>query len=88
MQSFAVKQNFPNPFNPTTVINYSIAKADNVTLKVYNTLGMEVATLVNEHREVGNYKAEFNAANLVSGVYFYKITSGNNLEIKKMLLLK
>ncbi len=86
--NFTVKQNFPNPFNPTTVINYSIAKADNVTIKVYNTLGMEVATLVNEHQEVGKYKTEFNASELVSGVYFYKITSGNNLEIKKMLLLK
>jgi hypothetical protein len=85
---FIVKQNFPNPFNPTTVINYSIATADNVTIKVYNVLGMEVATLVNKHQEVGKYKTEFNASELVSGVYFYKISSGNNLEIKKMLLFK
>lgn len=87
-ESFNISQNYPNPFNPTTVINYSIAKSDNVTIIVYNSLGMEVTTLVNRFKSAGNYQVEFNASSLASGIYFYKIVSGNNLDIKKMLLLK
>lgn len=85
---FSLEQNYPNPFNPTAVIIYTIATANNVSIKVYNSLGMEVKTLVNEYKKAGNYKAEFNASEFVSGVYFYKIISGNNQDVKKMIVLK
>ncbi len=85
---FSVKQNFPNPFNPTTKIEFSIPSDNNVELKVYNVLGMEVATLLNEHRQAETHSIEFNASNLSSGIYFYKVVSGNYSEIKKMLLLR
>lgn len=85
---FSVQQNFPNPFNPTTKIEYSIPSNDNVQIKVFNVLGMEVATLLNEHRQAGKQSVEFNASNLSSGIYFYKIVSGNYSDIKKMILLR
>lgn len=93
---FSLSQNYPNPFNPTTMIQYDIPKASFVTLKVYNVLGQEVATLVNEKREAGSYEIEFNGLNLTSGVYFYQllVSSPNQLKFeqkiitKKMLLLK
>lgn len=87
-EGFSVKQNFPNPFNPTTKIEFSIPLENNVEIKVFNLLGMEVATLLNEGREAGTYSIEFNASNLSSGIYFYKIVSGNYSEFKKMILLK
>jgi len=87
-QEFQLQQNYPNPFNPSTVITYSIAKAGNVTLKVYNMLGQDVATLVNGYQAANTYKVNFNASGLSSGVYFYKLTSGNNEIIKKMVLMK
>lgn len=86
--SFDLKQNFPNPFNPTTNINFSIPKSGMVTLKVYNMLGKEVATLVNEVKTAGNYIVGFNASNLPSGAYFYRIEAGNFNDTKKMLLIK
>ncbi len=86
--AFALNQNYPNPFNPTTVIKYSIAEESFVTLKVYNTLGKEVASLVNENMSGGSHNVEFNAANLASGIYMYTIQAGNNLLTKKMLLMK
>jgi len=85
---YALDQNFPNPFNPTTSIKYSVAKAGLVTLKVYNTMGQEVASLVNEAKEIGSYEVNFNAANLSSGVYFYEINSGDFTSTKKMMLIK
>ena len=85
---FALAQNYPNPFNPSTVISYSIPKASNVTLKVYDVLGNEVATLVNQFQNANSYKVNFNAASLASGVYIYKIEAGNFTMSKKMLLLK
>ena len=85
---FLVKQNFPNPFNPTTKIEFSIPSDNNVEIKVFNALGMEVATLLNEHRQAGTHIIEFNASNLASGIYFYKIVSGKYSEIKKMILLR
>ncbi|MGE5363464.1 MAG: T9SS type A sorting domain-containing protein [Bacteroidota bacterium] len=85
---FSVKQNFPNPFNPTTKIEFSIPSENNVTIKVFNILGKEVATLLNEHRKSGTYSIDFYASNLSSGIYFYRIVSGNNSEIKKMILLR
>ncbi|MFA6596938.1 MAG: T9SS type A sorting domain-containing protein [Ignavibacteriaceae bacterium] len=89
---FSVKQNFPNPFNPTTKIEFSIPSDDNVQIKVFNVLGMEVATLLDEHRQAGTYSVEFStiggASNLSSGVYFYRIVSGKYSQIKKMILLR
>jgi hypothetical protein len=86
--NYALSQNFPNPFNPVTNIHFSIPEAGFVSLKVYNLIGQEVATLVNEYINVGTYKVDFDAANLTSGIYFYKITSGNYSETKKMMLMK
>ena len=80
--------NYPNPFNPTTVINYQIARNGYVTLKVYDILGREVATLVNEYEATGSYSVTFNASNLASGVYIYQLRSGNFLATKKLLLMK
>ncbi len=88
ISEFKLEQNYPNPFNPTTAIKYEIPKEGFVSVKVYNSLGQEVMTLVNEKQNVGSYIVEFDANSLSSGVYFYKLVSGNNLNIKKMLLLK
>jgi hypothetical protein len=85
---FSVRQNFPNPFNPTTRIEYSIPMDNKVEIKVYNILGMEVAELLNENQAAGRYNIEFNANHLSSGIYFYKVVSGNFFEIKKMILLR
>jgi hypothetical protein len=85
---FDLLQNYPNPFNPTTSINYSIPEAALVIIKIYDALGREVATLVNEYKPAGNYKVEFNASKLVSGVYFYRMESGSYSQTKKLLLLK
>ena len=87
-KEFKLLQNYPNPFNPTTVIEYSIPKASHVSIKVFDILGKEVATLVNKNQENGSYKVQFNATKLSNGTYFYKIKSGDFTEIKKMLLLK
>lgn len=86
--SYLLKQNFPNPFNPTTNINFSIPKSGLVTLKIYDMVGKEVATLVNEVKTAGNYIVGFNASNLPSGTYFYRITTDNFVDTKKMLLVK
>ena len=81
-------QNYPNPFNPTTTINYSIAKESFVTIKVYDFLGREIKTLVNEEKPAGSYDVTFNANNLSSGIYFYAIKAGDFVQAKKMILLK
>lgn len=92
---FFLRQNFPNPFNPSTKISFSIPNEEFVSLKVFNSLGEEVAELVNETKPAGNYSISFDAGgqsgevrNLSSGVYFYKITAGNFLETKKMIYLR
>lgn len=85
---FALEQNYPNPFNPTTKIEYSIAKAGNVQLVVFNSIGEEIAVLVNETQQAGRYEINFDASRLSSGVYFYKITAGEFNSIKKMILIK
>jgi hypothetical protein len=85
---FRMEQNYPNPFNPSTDISYTIAKAGNVTLKVYNMLGQDIATLVNGFQTANTYKVNFNASGLSSGVYFYKLSTGSNEMIKKMVLMK
>lgn len=85
---FAVQQNYPNPFNPTTKIDFSIPARSNVSLVVYNVIGQQVATLVNETMETGFHTVNFNASSLSSGIYFYKLTAGNFSSVKKMMLLK
>jgi len=85
---FELRQNYPNPFNPTTTINYQIIKNDFVSIKVYDVLGNEVATLVDEEKPAGNYEIIFNTSELSSGTYFYKLQAGSFFETKKMLLLK
>jgi len=93
-KEFHLFQNYPNPFNPSTVISYTVAplnlpKGETlVTIKVYDILGREVATLVNEEKSAGTYSVKFNAGNLSSGTYLYRIVSGNYTQVKKMLLLK
>jgi len=83
-----LSQNYPNPFNPTTKINFAIPKQGFVTMKIYDVLGREVRTLVNEVKQAGNYTVDFNAAEFASGVYFYKLTSGDFSDIKRMILVK
>jgi hypothetical protein len=85
---YNLAQNYPNPFNPTTVITYSIPASSNVVINVYNVIGELIKTLVNQYQEAGIYKINFDAGGLSNGIYFYKIQSGNFVEIKKMLLLK
>ncbi len=85
---YELMQNYPNPFNPTTTINYSVAKQGLVTLNVYNMLGQRVATLVNKVQNTGRYSVNFDALKLASGVYLYRIQSGNFSLTKKMILLK
>ena len=85
---FELKQNYPNPFNPTTSIECVVPSSEYVSLKVYDVLGNEVASLVNENKNAGSYRIDFNASTLSSGVYFYKITAGNYTETKKMMLIK
>ncbi|GJQ64482.1 MAG: hypothetical protein SCALA702_35350 [Melioribacteraceae bacterium] len=85
---FALNQNYPNPFNPTTTISFSIAERANVSLVVYDAIGRTIETLVSEVKEAGNYEVTWSADNYSSGVYFYKLTSGNFVSTKKMLLVK
>jgi hypothetical protein len=85
---FVLYQNYPNPFNPNTKIKFVIPKSSFVNLKIYNVLGKDVATLVNEERPAENHEVEFNATDLPSGVYFYRIKAGLFIETKKMILMK
>ncbi len=85
---YALMQNYPNPFNPSTEIEYSIPESGNVKLKVFNSLGQEVAVLKNGIEEAGVHKVNFNASNLSSGIYFYRLESGKYVNIRKMILLR
>ncbi len=88
-EGFELKQNYPNPFNPSTKINFSIPKASNVTLKIYDAIGKEIYTLVNEFKAAGNYSYEFNVpSDMTSGVYFYTLSSDNFTSTKKLTLVK
>jgi gingipain R len=86
--SFSLSQNYPNPFNPVTHLEFGISNLGFVTLKVYDILGNEVKTLVNESKPAGKYEVEFDGSNFSSGIYFYKLTAGDFSEVKKMTLLK
>ncbi len=86
--NYSLSQNYPNPFNPTTNIKFAIPTSGLVSLKVYNMLGKEVATLVSSNLSAGTYSYDFNASNLASGVYFYKLETANFSEVKKMSLIK
>lgn len=85
---YSLEQNYPNPFNPATNIKYTIPKISAVTLKIYDVVGREVAMLVNETKQPGVYTVDFNASNLASGIYFYKIEAGDYSAVKKMMLIK
>jgi hypothetical protein len=96
-EKFSLHQNYPNPFNPVTKIRFDIAKPSPliplqsgkfVKLIVYDILGKEVATLVNENLQPGTYEVSFNGSNLTSGVYFYKLTTGDFIAVKKMIMIK
>ena len=85
---FSLNQNYPNPFNPTTTISYQLSANSKVTLKIYDVLGNEVASLVNEEKPAGRYSVNFNGSKLASGVYFYRMQAGSIVETKKLILLK
>ncbi|MBT8378419.1 MAG: T9SS type A sorting domain-containing protein [Ignavibacteria bacterium] len=84
----ALNQNYPNPFNPATIIKYSIPGRSFISLKIYDVLGNEISTIVNEEKPAGSYEIEFAATNLPSGVYFYQLKAGDFIETKKMVLMK
>jgi len=91
-KEFSLLQNYPNPFNPSTIIQYSLENTTQVSLKVYNLLGLEVATLVNSRQEAGSYRVPFNSRkgthNLSSGIYFYRLEAGSFVSTKKLILMK
>ena len=87
-ENYALYQNYPNPFNPETVIRYSIPKAEEVSLVVYNLIGEEIANLTDERKPAGNYTVEWNASNVSSGIYLYRLQAGDFVQTRKMVLLK
>jgi len=87
-KAFGLSQNYPNPFNPSTTIEYSLVTSGLVSVRVYDVLGREVATLVNETEEAGFYSVTFNASKLSSGIYFAKLQRGDKMQMKKMLMIK
>jgi predicted extracellular nuclease len=87
-ESYALAQNYPNPFNPSTTIRYALPAEQFVTLKVYNVIGQEVATIINGVQTAGIYSAQFDASHLSTGMYIYRLTAGNFVQTKKMMLVK
>ncbi len=88
LNTYYLSQNYPNPFNPSTIISYNVGEPGLVQLKIYNILGVEVATLVNEQQNSGSYTVDFDAAKLSSGVYFYSMSVNNFTQTRKMILEK
>ena len=86
--TFVLHQNYPNPFNPSTQISFNLPKPEFVTLEIYNTLGQKIETLLNKAMKAGQHEVEFNAQNLSSGIYFYRIEAGEFQDVKKMVLLR
>ena len=87
-KAFELSQNYPNPFNPSTTIEYSLVSSGLVSVRVYDVLGREVATLVNERQESGTYSVRLDASKLSSGIYYYTLKAGASISTRKMLLLK
>ncbi|MCW8849205.1 MAG: T9SS type A sorting domain-containing protein, partial [Melioribacteraceae bacterium] len=87
-EQYELSQNYPNPFNPTTTIKFSIPEASNVKVTVFDAIGREVAVLVNDQMSAGSYNVDWNAGNITSGIYLYRIESGDFTAVKKMILLK
>jgi hypothetical protein len=85
---FALEQNFPNPFNPSTTIRYGLPARTHVTMTIYNTLGQQVVELVNGDIDAGNHDVRVDGSNLASGVYFYRLTAGEHVDSKKLILMK
>ncbi|MBK7629455.1 MAG: T9SS type A sorting domain-containing protein [Ignavibacteriales bacterium] len=88
ISEFKLDQNYPNPFNPSTKISWQSPVSSHQSLKIYDVLGNEVATLVNEYKSAGSYEVDFNASSLSSGIYFYRLTVGSFVQTKKMILIK
>ena len=87
-KEFRLQQNYPNPFNPTTTIQFAVPKTSNVTIKIYDVIGRQVATLIDDEYQPGQYKVVFEAGQLATGMYIYRIQAGDFLETKKLMLLK
>ena len=87
-EKFNLEQNYPNPFNPSTKIRFSIPSNEFVALKIYNVLGSEITTLVNDDLHAGSYEVDFNSEGLTSGVYFYTLSTNNFTNTRKMILTK
>ena len=85
---FSLEQNYPNPFNPSTTIGFNIPKKSFVSIKVFDLIGREVATLINQEKPIGTYNITFDASKLASGLYFYRLTAGDFIQVKKMLMIK
>jgi hypothetical protein len=88
LTNYKIYQNYPNPFNPTTIIKYELPKTSHVVIKIYNSIGEEITTLINKTQPVGSYSVNFNAKSLSSGVYFCRIVAGDWVSTNKMLLIK
>jgi hypothetical protein len=85
---FKLYQNYPNPFNPSTIINYELQITSDVELSVYNSLGQRLTTLVSKQEAAGNHQIEWDASDYSSGVYYYKLASGNFVDVKRMILMR
>jgi len=88
VQDFTLFQNYPNPFNPATTIRYNLNEPGYATIKIFNTLGDQIQTLINDYKESGSYEIEWNAINVASGIYFIQLSVNGNVITKKMMLLK
>jgi len=88
IKEYHLEQNYPNPFNPSTVISYTIPKTERVTLEIFNTMGQKIGTLVNALQTAGSYQVQVDGSQWASGIYFYKLSTPNFTQTRKMLLFK